>query len=67
MKNNKKFSIIVPVKPGHEKYLKHCLYSVIAQDYTNWEIIVVFDGENPFGKEICKQLQNRYDIINHLI
>lgn len=34
-------SIIIPVGKGHEPYLVDALDSLIAQDYDNWEVIVV--------------------------
>lgn len=36
-------SIIVPVYNG-EKYLRHCLDSIVAQRFTDWELLVVDDG-----------------------
>ncbi len=38
-----KISVIVPVFNA-EKYLQRCIESVIAQIYTNWEMIMVDDG-----------------------
>lgn len=65
MKTTKKFSFVVPVSPNHTKYLKRCLHSIIAQDYKNWEIVVVFDGENPNGVTICKELERKgYNLIH---
>lgn len=43
MKDIKKVSIIVPVY-NVEKYIKRCVYSLINQDYSNIEIILVDDG-----------------------
>ena len=40
---NKLVSIITP-SYNSEKFIKQCIESVIAQTYTNWEIIVVNDG-----------------------
>jgi glycosyltransferase involved in cell wall biosynthesis len=36
-------SIVIPVGPGHFKYLQACLDSVIAQTEEDWEVIVVND------------------------
>lgn len=36
-------SIIIPVGPGHVKYLTNTLDSLDAQTYKKWEAIVVFD------------------------
>lgn len=53
-----KFSIIIPVY-NSEAYLKKCLDSVIAQDYKNYEIIIVNDGSTDDSykiiNEICKK------------
>lgn len=38
-----KISIICPTY-NCEKYIKDCIDSVIAQDYLNWELIIVDDG-----------------------
>lgn len=36
-------SVIIPVGPGHAKFLHNCLDSLDAQTYKRWEAIVVFD------------------------
>lgn len=51
-------SVIIPVGPGHAKYLPKALDSLVAQTFKNWEVIVVWDasseestGDGPvFGK-----------------
>ena len=37
-------SIIIPVHNTPEEYLRECLHSVLRQDYTNWEAILIDDG-----------------------
>ena len=37
-----KFSIIIPVY-NSEKYLEQCVNSILKQDYTNFEIILIDD------------------------
>lgn len=42
-----KLSIIIPVGPGHKKYVIDALDSLIAQDFQDWEAVVVNDtGED---------------------
>lgn len=38
-------SVIIPVGPGHERWLPEALDSVQAQTFWNWECIVVFDHD----------------------
>ena len=52
MKN--KVSVIVPVY-NVEKYLDRCLNSLIAQSYSNIEIIIVNDGSTDGSKEVCEK------------
>lgn len=47
-----KISVIVPVY-NVEKYLPHCLDSIINQSYTNLEIILIDDGSSDNCPEIC--------------
>jgi hypothetical protein len=36
-------SVIIPVGPGHHKYLEDCLDSLDSQTFKRWEAIVIFD------------------------
>lgn len=47
-----KFSIIVPVY-NVEKYLDQCVNSVISQNFSDWELILVDDGSTDNSLKIC--------------
>lgn len=47
-----KISVIVPVYRV-EKYLRRCIESIINQDYSNLEIILVDDGSDDSSPQIC--------------
>lgn len=47
-----KISVIVPVYNA-QKYIEECIQSVIAQNYENWELILVNDGSTDASGEIC--------------
>lgn len=48
------FSIVIPVY-NVEKYLKRCIESVLNQDCTDYEIILVNDGSSDTSESICKR------------
>jgi len=52
-------SVIIPVY-NVEKYLDRCLASVIGQDYSNIEIILVDDGSTDSSAEICTKWVKLY-------
>lgn len=41
-----KVSVIIPVGPGHGKYLPDALESLLGQTMREWEVIVVSDGDH---------------------
>lgn len=45
-------SIVVPVY-NVEKYLQECINSILAQSFTNFELILVDDGSDDRSGEIC--------------
>lgn len=47
-----KISIIVPVYKV-EKYLSHCVESILAQTYTDWELLLIDDGSPDDSGKIC--------------
>ena len=53
-----KISIIIPVY-NVEKYVKKCIESVINQEYTNLEIIIVNDGSTDNSGDICDYYANK--------
>ena len=59
-------SIIVPVY-NVEKYLNRCIESIVAQTYTNLEIILVNDGSPDNSAQICeswREKDNRITILH---
>lgn len=50
-------SIVVPVFNG-ERYLAHALNSILAQTYTNWEILVVDNNSTDRSVEVAKRLSH---------
>ena len=47
-----KISIIIPVYNA-EEYLDRCLHSVLDQDFTSFEVILVDDGSSDASPLIC--------------
>lgn len=56
--DDKLISVIVPVY-GVEKYLNHCVQSLVNQTYSNLEIILVDDGSPDKCGEICDSWSKR--------
>lgn len=50
----KKLSVIVPVY-NVEKYIKHCVDTILTQTYTNLEVILVDDGSKDSSGIICDE------------
>lgn len=59
MKENPKISIIIPVYNA-ALYLQDCVNSILNQDYTDYEILLIDDGSQDKSGEICDVLAKEY-------
>lgn len=50
-----RFSILIPVY-NVEKYIRQCVNSVLAQDFEDFEIVLVNDGSTDNSAKICLEL-----------
>lgn len=60
------FSIIIPIH-NSEKYLRQCFDSILNQNFTDYEVILVNDGSSDSSAEICEQYCNcdsRFKVIH---
>lgn len=60
------FSIVIPVY-NVKKYLSRCVNSVLSQEYTDFEIILVDDGSTDGSGELCdtfKGLDHRIKVLH---
>ena len=55
-------SIIVPVY-NVENYLEECLDSILAQTFTDYELILVDDGSIDKSRSICEQYKEKYNVV----
>ncbi|MDO5402824.1 MAG: glycosyltransferase family A protein, partial [Eubacteriales bacterium] len=51
----KKISVIVPLYNG-EKTIRRCIDSILAQTYSNFEILVINDGSTDKSSEIVSEM-----------
>lgn len=57
-----KFSIIIPVY-NVENYIDDCLKSILSQDFSDFEIILINDGSTDNSGQICNFYSNKYNFI----
>ena len=55
-------SVIIPVY-NLEKYIGRCLDSLVSQDFSDYEVIVVNDGSTDNTAQICDEYARKYDFI----
>lgn len=53
------FSIIIPIY-NSEKYLHRCLDSILAQTFTDYEVILIDDGSTDSSSVICNEYSKKY-------
>ncbi len=56
-------SFVIPVY-NVEKYLNECVDSILAQDFKDYEIILVDDGSPDNSGAICDEYADKYDFIS---
>lgn len=57
---NPKISVIVPVYNA-EKYLQRCVDSILAQTFTDFELLLIDDGSKDKSGEICDEYVRKDD------
>ena len=55
-----KFSVITPVYGKNYQYFPQFFQSLNEQDYKNFEVIVCFDGSNPYGVRALNKMIKKY-------
>jgi len=60
VKKQKKFSVITPVYQKAYQYFPKFFQSLDEQDYKNFEVIVCFDGKNPYGVRSLNRMIKKY-------
>lgn len=60
-KNNRTLSFIVPVY-NVAPYLRKCVFSLVHQDFKNYEVIVVDDGSTDESPQICDELASSNEL-----
>ena len=60
-----KVSIIVPIF-NQEKYLEECLDSIVNQDITEYQVLLVDDGSTDTSREICQGYAENYPYFQYI-
>lgn len=63
---NKMITVIVNIY-NEQQYLKQCVNSILAQTFTNLEIILVDDGSTDQSPEICKEYSAEFSQIQCIL
>ena len=56
------FSVVLPVY-NVEKYLEECVESILAQDFKDYEVILVDDGSKDSSGSICDRYSEQYEFV----
>lgn len=63
MKKDVLLTVVIPVY-NIEKHLKRCVESVLAQEWHNYDILLVDDGSTDSSPQICDDYAKVYDFIS---
>jgi glycosyltransferase involved in cell wall biosynthesis len=55
-----KISVIIPLYNTAEHFLRECLDSIVLQDYSNMEVIIVYDRASDNSPAICAEYASKY-------
>src|SRR5690606_15785652 len=57
-----KVSVVIPVYNA-ERHLRKCLDSVLNQNYSEYEVLIIDDGSTDNSLEIADEYSGKYEII----
>lgn len=58
-------SIVIPVGPGHDRFLGSALESIVGQTNRSWEVIVVDDTDPAENQGYWNQIKRQYPFIHY--